>query len=62
MSQESPRTYRFLDDLCAANDNKEFLSSLRKTYPKELESKVEHRGKRTTFLDLDITVEDCIFI
>ena len=37
--------YRFIDDTNAVNENT-------KLYPKELELKVEHRGKRATFLDL----------
>ena len=37
--------YRFIDDKNAVNKNA-------KLYPKELELKVEHRGKHATFLDL----------
>ena len=38
-------------------------SSFSKIYPKEFELKVEYRGKHAaTFLDLDITIKDSIFI
>ena len=31
------RISRFIDDLCAINNDKEFLTSLKKIYPKEIE-------------------------
>ena len=31
-------------------------------YPKQLELKIEHQGEHTPFLDLDITIEDNIFL
>ena len=53
---------RFIDDLCAINDREEFLVSYRDIYPPELELKVEHQGTHATFLDLDITIKDNIFV
>ena len=68
VSQGSPRAFkyhgtgRFIDDLCAINDGHEFSKSFRNIYPKELELKIEHQGTHATFLDLDITIKDNIFI
>ena len=53
---------RFIDDLCAINDREEFLSSYKEIYPPELELKIEHQGTHATFLDLDITIKDYIFV
>ena len=53
---------RFIDDLCAINDREEFLSSYKEIYPPELELKIEHQGTHATFLDLDITIKDDIFV
>ena len=53
---------RLIDYLCTINDNAEFFWYFRKIYPKELELKVVHQGKYATFSDLDITIEDGIFV
>ena len=53
---------RFIDDLCSINDREEFLSLYKDIYPLELELKVEHHGIHATFLDLDITVKDKVFV
>ena len=53
---------RFIDDLCAINDREELLSSHKDIYPPELELKIEHQGGHATFLDLDITIKDGIFV
>ena len=53
---------RFIDDLCAINDGNQFAVIYHRIYPKELELKVEHQGNHATFLDLDITIQDGIFI
>ena len=68
ISLSSPRAYnfhsvdRFIDDLCAINDRNEFSISFKDIYPEELELKVEHSGTHATFLDLDITIKDGMFI
>ena len=53
---------RFIDDLCAINDNLEFNGSFKDIYPPELELKVEHLGNHATFLDIDIKIENGKFI
>jgi len=53
---------RFIDDLCNINDGGEFGRSHNSIYPKELELKVEHNGTHATFLELDITIQDGLFI
>ena len=53
---------RFIDDLCAINDNLEFNGSFKDIYPPELELKVEHLGNHATFLDIDIKIANGKFI
>ena len=55
-------TKRFIDDLCAINDGGEFGRSYQLIYPDELELKVEHSGDHASFLNLDITIKDGIFV
>jgi hypothetical protein len=55
-------TKRFIDDLCALNDGGEFGRVYRDIYPNELELKVEHSGVHASFLSLDITIQDGIFV
>ena len=55
-------TSRFIDDLCAINDGNEFSTCHGDIYPPELELKIEYQGSHATFLDLDITLKDGIFI
>ena len=43
-------------------DDNEFLTSFRNIYPKELDLKVECQGNHVSFLDLDIKVEDSVFV
>ena len=43
-------------------DDNEFLTSFRNINPKELDLKVERQGNHVSFLDLDIKVEDSIFV
>ena len=68
VSQKSDRAYkyhgtsRFIDDLCTINDGNEFSNSFKCIYPKELSLKLEHSGTHATFLDLDIKIEDGLFI
>ena len=55
-------TKRFIDDLCALNDGGEFGRSSPDIYPEELDLKLEHNGDHGTFLNLDITIQDGIFV
>ena len=55
-------TYRFIDDLFTLNNNNVFGKSHRDIYPAELELKLEHSGTHATFLDLDISVENKMFV
>ena len=43
-------------------DDNEFLTSFKNIYPKELDLKVERQGNHVSFLDLDIKVEDSVFV
>ena len=54
--------YRFIDDQCCINDSGDFGKSFREIYPPELELKVENQGNHATFLDLDITIVDGLFV
>ena len=38
------------------------MTSHHEIYPKELELKIEHHGDHATFLDLDITIQNGIFV
>ena len=68
ITKGSPRAYkfhgtsRFMDDLSTINDDSELSFSYKCIYPKQLERKLEHQGEYATFLDLDITIEDYIFV
>ena len=53
---------RFIDDECNLNDSSAFSNYHHLIYPPELELKCEHQGTHATFLDLDITVIDNIFV
>jgi len=53
---------RFIDDLCAINDGGEFGKCFQDIYPEELDLKVEHCGHHATFLNLDITIQDGLFV
>ncbi len=55
-------TKRFIDDLCAINDGDVFGENHKNIYPGELELKVEHHGQHASFLSLDITIVDKIFV
>ena len=54
--------YRFIDDQCCINDSGDFGKSFHEIYPPELELKVENQGNHATFLDLDITIVDGLFV
>ena len=53
---------RFIDDECNLNDGGEFGRSFRDIYPQELELKCEHQGDRASFLELDIKIENGLFV
>ena len=51
--------FRFIDDLCAINDNGLFEEYYKDIYPKDLILTKENQGnKHASFLDLDITILD----
>ena len=53
---------RFIDDLCAINDEGEFGRVFREIYPPELELKLEHSGQMATFLNLHIQILNGKFV
>ena len=53
---------RFIDDECNLNDGGEFGRSFHQIYPSELELKCEHQGAHATFLDLEININDGIYV
>ena len=53
---------RFIDDECNLNDYSEFSKSFSEIYPPELQLKCEHEGLHATFLDLDISVVNGLFV
>ena len=53
---------RFIDDMCCLNDGSEFGKSYKDIYPESLILKCEHQGTHATFLDIDITIADGIFV
>ena len=55
-------TKRFIDDLSAINDGYEFERVFKDIYPSELELKLEHKGSHATFLNLEICIENNIFV
>ena len=51
--------FRFIDDLCAVNDDGEFEKNIKNIYPEELELKKENTGyELASFLDLNIKISD----
>ena len=54
--------FRFIDDECNLDDFSEFGFSFKEIYPDCLELKCEHKGSHATFLEIDITIEDGIFV
>ena len=55
-------TRRFIDDLIALNDGGMFGIVFEDIYPPELALKVEHSGEYASFLSLDITIRDGMFV
>ena len=68
ISEKATRVYkyntssRFIDDVYARNNNNEFPKSFKFIYSGELELKLEHSGTHEIVLDLDIKIEDEIFV
>ena len=54
--------FRFIDDQSNLNDSSEFAKSYSEIYPPELQLKCEHQGIHATFLDLEISVVNNIFV
>ena len=54
--------FRFIDDECNLNDFGQFKNSCQSIYPIELEVKCEHDGQHATFLELDISVKEGVFV
>ena len=50
--------FKFIDELCAINNDHKFLTSVKNINFKELYLTVEHHGNHVSFLDLDIKIED----
>ena len=53
---------RFLGNLCTIKDDGEFSCSYKYIYPKQLKLKLEHQGEHKTFLELNMSIDDDIFI
>ena len=53
---------RFIDDQCNLNDSSQFKSACETIYPPELQVKCEYEGQHATFLDLDITIQNGLFV
>ena len=53
---------RFIDDLGTLNGERVFNDVYKDIYPPELQLKAEHYAAHATFLNLDITVKDGVFI
>ena len=62
LKKSTGATSRFIDGLCAINNDGEFSESFKCINPGELELKLEQSGTDATFLDLDIENEDGIFV
>ena len=54
--------FRFIDDACTINDSDAFNESYQEIYPPELQLKCEHSGDHATFLELDITIVNELFV
>ena len=62
LARKFGNTFRYIDDLLAANDGNSFESFYRDIYPSELElGKENSTNSETNFLDLNISIKDGIF-
>ena len=55
-------TERIIDDLFAINYANEFSNFCKYICPKEFELNIEHQGTHASFLSLDISTKDGMFI
>ena len=55
-------THRFIDDLLALNDGGHFGKSHKNIYSKEMQLKKEHSGIHATYMELDISILNKIFV
>ena len=55
-------TSRFIDESIALNDGGEFGKVNKKIYSKEMHLKKEHSGKHATYMELDISILNKIFV
>ena len=55
-------TKRFIDDFCALSDGGEFGLVFKDIYPSEVKIKVDHSGSHASFLNLDITINEGLFV
>ena len=62
MARKYHATHRFIDDLLALNDGGHFGKSHKNIYSKEMQLKRESTGKRGTYLELDISILNKIFV
>ena len=68
ISKKSTRAYKyhansqFIDDLCPINDDDELSKFFKCIYTGELELKLEYSETHGPFLDLEIKIEDGIFV
>ena len=62
ISKKSIRVHKFIDELWPINDDGKFSKSFKCIYAGELEIKLEHSGMHAKFVDLDIKIEDGIFV
>ena len=53
---------RFIDDQCNLNDSGQFKNACQAIYPPDLQVKCEHEGQHATFLELDIIVQEGLFV
>ena len=56
------RTHRFIHDMLALNDGGHFGKSHKNIYSKEMQLKKEHSGTHATYLELDISISNKIFV
>ena len=47
---------------CTKNDDGEFSTLCKYIYPKQSELKLENQGEHATFLDLELTIENNVFV
>ena len=62
LARKFGQIFRYIDDLVALNDGKSFEQCHKLIYPEELQLNKENDGySSSTFLDLDIDIDDGVF-